>query len=243
MAEESCFKTSKNEIKSFVVRGGRITNLQQRALEEFGPRYIIPDGSGPADFDTIFPGEKNVYCEIGFGMGLATAELAEKQPEAGFIGIEVFPAGIGKLLSEIGRRGLENIRIFRGDAVQIVKERIGPETITGFHVFFPDPWPKKRHHKRRLIQPQFAGILAERLQPGGYLYVVTDWQDYAQHILRTLEGENELVNSYAENDGGFAEPQHWRPTTKFEKRGMKKEHQIFEIVFRKPGPALPAAGR
>lgn len=216
-------------IRSYVVRPGRITNLQKRALDTLWERYCLSSIGEPLDLSALFPGLDRFIVEIGFGMGVATAELARVQAETGFIGIEVFRAGIGKLLAEIDRLALRNLRIIPHDAVEVFETMIPDGSLSGIHLFFPDPWPKKRHHKRRLIQPPFVHLAAEKLKDGGYFYVVTDWKEYAEEILAVLDAETLLENPYE----GFSPRQSWRPQTKFERKGIADRREIREVYFTK----------
>ncbi len=220
----------RREIRSYVLRPGRITRLQQRSLESLSAAYCVPFGRAPLDLAALFPAHRRVVAEIGFGMGGATAAIAQSMPDTGFLGIEVFRAGVGKLLSEIERLGLGNVKILNHDAAEVFAWMIPGESLDGIHLFFPDPWPKKRHHKRRLLQPPFAGLLARALRKGGYLYVVTDWEDYALEILDVLSRLGPLANRYEE---GFASPQDWRPTTTFERKGRAGNRAIRELYFTK----------
>jgi tRNA (guanine-N7-)-methyltransferase len=211
---------------------------QKRSYENlfssYCPDFCCPEGAGKIiDFEKTFGNKNAVIIEIGFGMGLATALIAEKNPETNYLGLEVYRHGIGRLLWEIENRKLNNIRIIEGDAAEIIPERIGENSAAGFHIFFPDPWPKKRHHKRRLIRRPFTDLLASRLVPGGYVYMVTDWEDYGSWALAELSATPGLRNKYA----GFAPPQSWRPETKFERKGIEKRHQVRELFFEKPLPA------
>ncbi|MDR0718876.1 MAG: tRNA (guanosine(46)-N7)-methyltransferase TrmB [Treponema sp.] len=215
------------QVKSYVLRAGRMSDAQRRSYETLLPLYGIPVGDEPLRFESIFGGAAAVIVEIGFGMGLATAEIAEKNPGLNYIGIEVHRPGIGRLLWEIEKRGLKNIRIIEGDAMEIVKKMLGENSVFGFHLFFPDPWPKKRHHKRRLVTRPFTDLIASRLLPGGYVYMATDWVDYSQWALKELEETPGLKNKY----GGFAPKQDWRPRTKFEAKGLDKNHEIRELCF------------
>jgi tRNA (guanine-N7-)-methyltransferase len=215
-------------VKTFVLRKGRITAAQQKALDTFTG---IPFGDVPLDFKEIFANENPVYGEIGFGMGSATAEIAEKNPDKNYIGIEVFEAGVGKLWTEIQRRDLRNIQIIKHDAVEAVGKMIPGGSISGFHIFFPDPWPKKRHHKRRLIQRPFTDLLADKLAENGYIYVVTDWQPYADWALYELGQTPTLRNKYEK----FAQGEDWRPGTKFEKKAAASGREIRELFFVKCG--------
>jgi tRNA (guanine-N7-)-methyltransferase len=214
--------------RSFVLRPGRIGPGQQRALAELGPRFVLPFSASPPDLDAVFGRRAPRVLEIGFGMGAATAEVAAARPETDFIGVEVHPPGVGALLRRIDAGALTNLRIVQHDAVQVVDRMIAPATLAGIHVWFPDPWPKKRHHKRRLLQPDFVARLAARLAPGGYLHCATDWQPYAQQMLEVLGAEPALVNAAAT---GYAERPAWRPLTKFEQRGLARGHGVWDLLF------------
>ena len=194
---------------------------------------MIPYSEKFIDFSCYFGNQNSVTVEIGFGMGKATAEIAEKNPGNNYLGIEVFRAGIGKLLWEIGQRSLNNIRIIEHDAVEVIGNMIAPLSVSAFHIFFPDPWPKKRHHKRRLIQKPFAELLVSRLRIGGYLYMISDWEHYAEEALEVFSMIPELCNPHRE---GFAQGLSWRPQTKFEKKGIEKDHIIKEIYLVKEEP-------
>jgi tRNA (guanine-N7-)-methyltransferase len=215
-------------IKSFVIRGGRGTTAQRRSYGSLSEKFIIPfEGGHIIHFAKIFDNDNPITVEIGFGMGLATAIIAGENPHKNYIGIEVHKPGIGRLLWEIERRSLSNLRIIEHDAVEVFQV-IPLGSLEGIHLFFPDPWPKKRHHKRRLVQRPFTDTLALRLKSGGYLYMVTDWEDYADWALAELGATRNLTNSY----NGFAPPQTWRPHTSFEKKGLEKKHQVRELFFR-----------
>jgi tRNA (guanine-N7-)-methyltransferase len=218
---------ARRPIRSFVLRAGRIGPGQARALEVLGPRYLLPYSDGPCDFGSAFGRNAPRIVEIGFGMGEATAAIAQALPESDFIGIEVHSPGVGALLRRIGEVGLANLRLIQHDAVDVLRHMIAPETLAGVHLFFPDPWHKKRHHKRRLIQPAFVHLLASRLQPGGRLHCATDWQPYAAQMLEVLSAEPLLRNT----SSGFAERPPYRPLTKFEQRGLKLGHGVWDLVF------------
>jgi tRNA (guanine-N7-)-methyltransferase len=219
-------------VRSFVLRQGRMTPAQQRALDVLLPRYGIAFQTAPLDFDRAFGRRAPRVLEIGFGMGETLAALAHARPDEDFLGIEVHSPGVGRLLNRIDELGLSNVRVIRHDAVEVVGAMIPAAALAGIHVFFPDPWPKKRHHKRRLLQPAFVHELAERLAPDGYLHVATDWEEYAEEILATLGAEPLLANAAA----GFAPRPDRRPLTKFEARGLKLGHGVRDIVFRRrPG--------
>ena len=202
---------------------------QQRALDELLPHYGVRYEASLIDLDGVFGRRAPRVLEIGCGMGETTAAIAAARPGEDFLGVEVHAPGVGSLLRRIEAAGLSNLRVIRHDAVDVVTHMIGAGSLAGIHVFFPDPWPKKRHHKRRLLQPGFVHALAERLQPGGYLHVATDWEDYAQQVLATLEAEALFANTAA----GFAARPAYRPLTKFEARGMKLGHGVWDLVFRR----------
>ena len=213
-------------IRSFVLRQGRMSPAQQRACDELLPRYGV-EASGPLDFAALFGNAHPVVLEIGFGMGETTAAIAAAHPHVNFLGVEMHLPGVGALLRRIDAQGVANVRVVRRDAVEVVEHLLPLASRAGIHVYFPDPWPKKRHHKRRLLQPPFVHALARRLAPGGYLHVATDWQPYAEEILATLSAEPLLANS-AE---GFAPRPVWRPLTKFEQRGLARGHAVFDLLF------------
>ena len=215
-------------IRSFVLRQGRMSTGQTRALETLLPRFGIPSAPTPLDLDLAFGRAAPKILEIGFGMGEPTAKIAQAHPENDYLGIEVHGPGVGSLLKQIDELGLANLRLIQHDAVEVLKHMIASATLDGVHIFFPDPWPKKRHHKRRLIQPELVALLCEKLKPGGYLHAATDWQEYAEHILAVLSAEAKLTNT-AE---GYAPRPDYRPLTKFEQRGIKLGHGVWDIVFR-----------
>lgn len=215
-------------IRSFVLRQGRISPAQQRACDELLPRYGVAVAS-PLDFAAIFGRTAPVVLEIGFGMGETTAAIAASHPAVDFLGVEVHLPGVGALLRRIESQRLTNVRVLRHDAVDVVDAMLAPGSLSGVHVYFPDPWPKKRHHKRRLLKAPFVHALALRLAPGGYLHVATDWASYADEVLATLAAEPLLANTA----DGFAARPLWRPQTKFERRGLALGHAVFDLVFRR----------
>ncbi|MDR2095280.1 MAG: tRNA (guanosine(46)-N7)-methyltransferase TrmB [Treponema sp.] len=218
-----------DHIRSYVIRSGRMSGAQKRAYREFS-RYIIPfnqNSKEKTDFERVFGNRNPLTVEIGFGMGIATALIAEKNPLNNYLGIEVHKPGIGRLLWEIEKRRLDNVRIVEYDAVEVVEKMLCEGAVSAFHIFFPDPWPKKRHHKRRLVKRPFTDLLASRLKSGAYIYLVTDWADYGDWALREFEAAPCLRNVYP----GFAEPQKWRPETGFERKGLEKSHEIKELYF------------
>ena len=216
-------------IRSFVLRQGRVSNAQQRAHESLLPVYGVPYAPQLIDLGAAFGRSAPKILEIGFGMGETTATIAAAHPENDYLGIEVHTPGVGSLLKELGEQQLTNVRIIQHDAVEVLQNMIASETFDGAHIFFPDPWPKKRHHKRRLIQPPLIALLAGRLKPGAYLHAATDWQEYAEQILDVFGREPQLQNT-AE---GFAPRPDYRPQTKFETRGLKLGHGVWDIIFRR----------
>lgn len=216
-------------IRSYVLRQGRISQAQQRAYRDLAPRYGVDYQSTPVNWDAIFGRTAPRILEIGFGMGESTALIAAAQANTDFIGVEVHTPGIGGLLKRIEENALSNVRIVQYDAVAVLRDMIEEASLAGIHVFFPDPWPKARHHKRRLLQAPFVQLLASRLQTHGYLHIATDWENYAQHILATLQAEPQLENSATD----YASRPAYRPLTKFEQRGLKLGHGVWDLVFRK----------
>lgn len=216
-------------VRSYVLRQGRLSPAQARALETLAPRYCLPFEAAPLDFVRTFGRRASVVLEIGCGMGETTAAIAAAHPGVDFLGIEVHGPGIGALLNRIESAALSNLRIIQHDAVEVVDRMIPEGSLAGVHVFFPDPWPKKRHHKRRLLKTPFVRALALRLATGGYLHAATDWSDYADAMLATFSAEPLLSNT-AE---GFAPRPEWRPLTRFEARGLKLGHPVFDLVFRR----------
>ena len=219
-------------IRSFVRRAGRTTIGQAKAFETLGPRFLVPYQPNLIDFDAVFGRHAPTVLEIGFGMGEATAHIAALIPEKNFLCCEVHEPGVGALLKRIGEQGLANIRIVQHDAVEVLDHMLTPESLAGVHIFFPDPWHKLRHNKRRLIQPPLVARLARRLKPGGYVHCATDWEPYAQQMLQVLSGEPLLENTAQD----FAPRPHYRPLTKFENRGLNLGHGVWDLVFRRrPG--------
>ena len=218
-------------IRSFVTRAGRISPAQQRAIETLGPQFIVPFAPAALNFDNLFGRTAPVVLEIGFGMGAATAQIAAEHREIDFIGIEVHEPGVGALLKMIGEGELTNLRIVEHDAVEVVEQMIAPESLAGVHVYFPDPWHTARHHKRRLIQPAFVALLASRIARGGYLHCATDWENYAEQMLEVLEGEASLANASRTGYSAASNPMVSRPVTKFETRGKRLGHGVWDLVF------------
>ena len=220
---------SKKHIRSFVLRQGRVSPAQQRAVDTLLPRYGISYTAQPLDLDQAFGRAAPRILEIGFGNGESTAAIALAHPENDYLALEVHTPGVGNLLKLIDAQHIANIRIIRHDAVEVLRDMIADSTLSGVHIFFPDPWHKARHNKRRLIQAVFAAQLAHKLQPGGYIHVATDWQDYAEQVLRVLGEEPLLENTAAD----FAPRPAYRPLTRFERRGLQLGHGVWDLLFRR----------
>jgi len=216
-------------IRSFVLRQGRVTHAQRRACEELLTVYGVPFAPAPLDLDRLFGRAAPRILEIGFGMGETTATIAQAHPENDYLGIEVHTPGVGSLLKQLDDLNLKNVRIIQHDAVEVLQQMIASAALDGVHLFFPDPWPKKRHHKRRLVQAPFTARLATRMKSRAYLHAATDWEDYAQQMLQVLSAEPALENTATD----FAQRPNSRPETKFERRGLKLGHRVWDLVFRK----------
>jgi len=219
----------RRQIRSFVLRQGRVSKAQRRAHAELLPVYGVPFAPVPLDLDRLFGRSAPRILEIGFGMGETTATIAQEHPENDYLGIEVHTPGVGSLLKRIADLRLANLRIIQHDAVEVVQHMIAPDALDGVHVFFPDPWPKKRHHKRRLIQPGFVALLASRMKPGACVHACTDWEEYARQMLEVLAAEPALRNTAS----AYAGRPEARPETKFERRGLALGHRVWDLVFRK----------
>jgi len=216
-------------IRSYVLRTGRTTIGQAKAIETLGPKYLVAYQAHPVDLAVLFGRAAPTVLEIGFGMGEATAHIAGLMPEKNFLCCEVHTPGVGALLKRIGDLGLTNIRIVQHDAVEVLDHMLPVASLAGVHIFFPDPWHKARHNKRRLVQPHFVSKLLPRLESGGYIHCATDWEPYAQQMLEVLSAEPALQDT-AE---GFAPRPEYRPLTKFENRGLRLGHGVWDVVFRK----------
>jgi tRNA (guanine-N7-)-methyltransferase len=217
----------RREIKTFVLRASRMTDAQKRDYETLSAKWCIPFEKKNLNFADIFGNSNPVVVEIGFGMGAATAIIAEQNPNINYLGIEVHTPGVGRLLGNIRDKNLQNLYIIEHDAMEVLEFMIPDNSVSGFHVFFPDPWPKKKHHKRRLMQRPRTNLLAKKLYAGGYIYMATDWEPYAEFALEELNLTETMKNKYE----GFAPHQEWRPETKFEHKGLVAERKISEIFF------------
>jgi tRNA (guanine-N7-)-methyltransferase len=222
-------QAERRSIRSYVLRQGRVTAAQASAVERLMPAYGFAFSPAPLDLEQAFGRRAPKILEIGFGMGETTAAIAQAHPDSDYLGIEVHTPGVGALLRHVESRGLTNVRVIQHDAVEVVDRMIAPSTLDGVHVFFPDPWPKKRHHKRRLLQPGFVRLLATRMKPGAYLHAATDWEDYATQMLEVLSAEPLLENTAT----GFAPRPDSRPLTKFETRGARLGHGVWDLAFRR----------
>ena len=229
VASSSHEEPARRPVRSFVLRQGRMSPAQQRALDTLLPRLGIAYAQHSLDYAAIFGRRAPVILEIGFGMGETTAAIAAAHSQHDFLGLEVHGPGVGALLNRVDTLGLTNVRVIQHDAVEVIAHMIPVDSLAGIHVYFPDPWPKKRHHKRRLLQPDFVHALAQRLAPGGYLHAATDWDEYAQEILATFTADPLLANTVPD----FAPRPAWRPQTKFETRGLKLGHGVWDLVFRR----------
>jgi tRNA (guanine-N7-)-methyltransferase len=216
-------------VKSFVLRQGRVSNAQQRAWDTLYPRFGIAFSETPLDIRSLFGRRAPLILEIGSGMGETSVTIARAHPEKDYIAIEVHLPGVGSLLKSIDAEGLANLRVIRHDAVDVLEKMIPDGALAGLHVFFPDPWPKKRHNKRRIIQPPLVALMARKVAPGGYIHLATDWQAYAEHMLEVLSAEPMLANSAKD----YAPRPAYRPRTKFEARGLKLGHGVWDLVFRR----------
>ena len=226
MSSDTAFPLRRS-VRSFVVRAGRMGPGQLRARTELGPRFVLPNSADVLDYKMLFGRDAPVVLEIGFGMGDATASIARAMPGTDFIAVEVHAPGVGALLKQIGERELTNLRLIQHDAVDVLDHRIAPGSLAGVHLFFPDPWHKLKHNKRRLIQPPFVQLLVSRLTAGAYLHCATDWQPYAEQMLAVLSAEPLLKNTA----NGYAPKPAYRPLTKFENRGLKLGHGVWDLLF------------
>lgn len=221
-------------VRSFVLREGRLTAAQERAFRELWPRFGVdwtPE-KGPLDLRTLFGNDRPMVLEVGFGNGEVLADLAERYPERNFLGVEVHRPGVGHLLLQAEGRGLANVRVLRHDAVELLERGLAPASLDGVLLFFPDPWPKKRHHKRRILNSAFVTLLARAIRPGGRFHAATDWEPYALQMLEVLTAADDLFASTA-GPGAFSPRPAYRPLTKFEQRGRRLGHGVWDLVFRR----------
>jgi len=219
-----------HKIRSFIRRQGRITPGQQRAIDRLWPKYGL-DKNQVIDYSNVFGRQASLIVEIGFGNGESLAKMAANHPENDYLGIEVHKPGVGHLLLQLDQLEINNVRIFNYDAVDILEQQIADNSLSGIHLYFPDPWPKKRHHKRRIVQSEFIALITRKLQPGGYFHAATDWQDYAEHMLTVLQKQPDIINQSP--DGRYCERPIFRPVTKFERRGLALGHGVWDLIFRK----------
>lgn len=221
----------RRRIRSFVRREGRLTPGQARALERLWPRYGLDAEGAPLDLDALFGRAAPRVLEIGFGDGEALVHMAAAAAQQDFLGIEVHRPGVGRLLRRLEELGLDNVRVFCADATEVLATRIPPAALDAVHLFFPDPWPKKRHHKRRIVQPAFVQVLRGRLRIGGLFHMATDWEEYAAHMLEVMSAAEGFSNTAPE--GGYVARPPQRPLTKFEARGHARGHGVWDLVFRR----------
>lgn len=221
----------KRPVRSYALRKGRLTKGQRRALDELLPQYRLPEGSDPLDWSAVFGRRAPVAMEIGIGGGEALMGLGRRHPDWDWVGVDVYPPGIGKLLLALEAEPLPNVRVDLTDAVALLRERVPDRSLDAVYVLFPDPWPKARHRKRRLIQQPFLDLLAERMSPGAELFLATDWEEYAQWMMAALEAHSGFVNTHGPE--AFAPRCPDRPLTKFERRGAEQGHEVFDLHFRR----------
>ncbi|WP_444883186.1 tRNA (guanosine(46)-N7)-methyltransferase TrmB [Microbulbifer sp. PSTR4-B] len=237
-AEEFPYRTEykKKSIRSYVIRAGRMTEGQRRAFDTYWGKYGLSLFDGPLNPVEAFGREAPLVLEIGFGMGDSLLAMAQAEPDKNFIGIEVHPPGVGRLINNAGKAGIDNLKIYMADAVDVLNDCIGDGILDRFQLYFPDPWHKKKHHKRRIVQPQFVRLICSKLKTGGVMHMATDWQNYAEHMLEVLQAESLLENTSSNDD--YVERPEWRPETKFERRGQRLGHGVWDLVYRRlPGEA------
>ncbi|WP_130536635.1 tRNA (guanosine(46)-N7)-methyltransferase TrmB [Thiomicrorhabdus indica] len=222
---------SQRRIKSFVLRQGRLTKSQQKALDEHWQTFGLEISQGALDFNEVFGREAPTIIEIGFGMGKSLAEMAKANPQNNYIGIEVHKPGVGALLKLVADEQLENVRVFNDDAIEVLANCIPPNSLSGLYLFFPDPWHKKRHHKRRIVQPEFAATIAKHLKVGGHFHMATDWENYAEHMMEVMSAAPNYQNTSGTNQ--YTPRPDYRPLTKFEQRGHRLGHGVWDLIFEK----------
>lgn len=223
----------KKDIRSFVLRAGRMTAGQKKAFDRWWPQYGLSLFDGPIDLEAAFAAKSPVVIEVGFGMGDSLFQMARTESDKNFIGIEVHPPGVGRLINRCGEQGMQNLRVYMADALDVLNDCISTASVSRFQLYFPDPWHKKKHHKRRLVQAPFLDLLAEKLVADGIFHVATDWEDYAEHIMALLCADSRFDNLAPEYQ--FSERPDYRPHTKFEGRGERLGHDVWDIIFRKRG--------
>ena len=219
----------KKSIRSFVIRGGRMTQGQRGAFEDFWPDYGLSLHEGLFLPDQVFANSNPLVVEVGFGMGDSLIAMLQQEPDKNFIGIEVHPPGVGRLINNAGKAELKNLRVYMADAVDVLTDCFADDSIDRFQLYFPDPWHKKKHHKRRIVQPEFLALICRKLKPGGLLHMATDWENYADHMLEVLDAEPKLKNTSLD----FSPRPAFRPVTKFEKRGENLGHGVWDLLFEK----------
>lgn len=229
--DKTAQKARQRTVRSYVLRAGRVTEGQKRALEELWPVYGVESAHQPLDLEAQFGNSQPVIMEIGFGNGDATWQMAKASPDRNYLGVEVHKPGVGSLLLKLEENGLENVRIASEDAVEFLAERIPDGSLDGIYIYFPDPWPKKRHHKRRIIQPPFVALMARKIAAGGLLHLATDWEPYAEFMLEVMHAAPDFEN--LSPSGDVCPKPEWRPPTKYEKRGQRLGHRVSDLVFRR----------
>jgi len=231
MSDQSTAESlKKRSIRSFVKRTGRLTAGQQQALQQLWPVYGVEfDPACALDLPALFPGHNNFTLEIGFGNGDSLVEMAANDPSTAYLGIEVHEPGVGHCLHRLHQRGLKNLRVMRRDALDVMQYMLPDRSLHRVLLFFPDPWHKKKHHKRRIVNPEFRELVSRRLKPGGILHLATDWQDYAEHMAREMLGDPRFVN--LGDAGGYHPRPGWRPETRFEQRGQRLGHGVWDLLF------------
>ncbi|WP_250461721.1 tRNA (guanosine(46)-N7)-methyltransferase TrmB [Microbulbifer litoralis] len=232
-AEDFPYRTEykKKSIRSYVIRAGRMTEGQRRAFDTYWGGYGLSLFDGPLDPRAAFGREAPLVLEIGFGMGDSLLAMAEAEPDKNFIGIEVHPPGVGRLINNAGKAGVKNLRVYMADAVDVLNDCIADASLDRFQLYFPDPWHKKKHHKRRIVQPEFVRLLCTKLKPGGLMHLATDWENYAEHMLEVLEAEEQLENTAGA--GNYSGRPPFRPETKFERRGQRLGHGVRDLLYRR----------
>lgn len=231
MTEEFRPEYKKKSIRSFVIRAGRMTDAQKKAFETYWPQYGLSLFDGPLHSQDTFGRQAPLVLEIGFGMGASLLEMAKNEPDKDFIGIEVHPPGVGRLIHTAGQEEVRNIKVYMADATDVLEDCIADNSLTRVQIYFPDPWHKKKHHKRRIIQPAFVQNIRRKLTPGGVLHLATDWENYAEHMKEVMDAAEGYANT--ESSGGFCQRPDFRPVTKFEKRGEKLGHGVWDLLYQR----------